>query len=268
MSFLEQVRRIRELYLASKSTHERRQSLLMVEVFRPISFWMTPPFLRAGLSANQVTVFNWLVAAGAVAACAVGGPLWFRVAGGLYLLNYLLDLVDGNVARYRETRTHLGKFLDGIGDTAKLPLLYVALAIALYRHLPDLDLGAWLIRHTVAESWFVVAALGSTLQLMDLNLEIRLDRGIKAIALQKIDAGSPPPGPSPAAPPASGWRALPRLLRRFNAETQLPAWVAGCAWNRPDWLMAWLIACSVLECGSNIARNVLRARRDLDYPRP
>ncbi|MFI7588594.1 CDP-alcohol phosphatidyltransferase family protein [Spongisporangium articulatum] len=82
---------------------------------RQISPYLTRPLLAAGASANAVT---WLMIA-AAAASAVA-TTWVGIGGAvlaalLVQLQMLLDCCDGEVARWRQTSSPLGIYLDRVG---------------------------------------------------------------------------------------------------------------------------------------------------------
>jgi hypothetical protein len=78
-------------------------------ISRPFALHITHIILPTGISAHAITAFAWLTGLAAVGALAVGGVWGWCIAAGLLQLSYLLDHVDGQVARYRETAS-----LDGI----------------------------------------------------------------------------------------------------------------------------------------------------------
>ncbi len=93
--------------------------------YRPVSFLPTAILLRLGVSANTVTAWGAACLLGAFTLLA-GGEL---LAGALlYLLAYLLDFIDGNIARYVGKPTYFGKMIDGLVDSLTF-LLFIALAI-------------------------------------------------------------------------------------------------------------------------------------------
>lgn len=84
---------------------------------RPIGDLMTPAFCAAGLSANDVTNLRALIALLGLGFFLVPGPVWFPVcAVGIFYLCFILDCVDGNIARLDNDASYLGKFMDGVAD--------------------------------------------------------------------------------------------------------------------------------------------------------
>jgi phosphatidylglycerophosphate synthase len=93
--------------------------------YRVVSIFLSLPLARVGATPNGITL-GWTVIglAGVVALMADSWPV--RVGGALLLqLSYLLDFVDGEVARLTGRRSAVGGFLDLIGHgviKASLPL--------------------------------------------------------------------------------------------------------------------------------------------------
>ena len=93
--------------------------------YRLFSIYLSVPLARAGATPNGITV-AWIV----IGLAGVAGLLvdsWAaRVAAALLLqLSYLLDFVDGEVARLNDRRSMVGGFLDLLGHgviKAGLPL--------------------------------------------------------------------------------------------------------------------------------------------------
>jgi phosphatidylglycerophosphate synthase len=88
---------------------------------------------RLGLSPNQVTVASMGVGALAAAAFATG-ERWGLIAGAVLLqVAFLLDCVDGQLARYTRQFSALGAWLDSVFDRTKEYLVYAGLAIGAAR---------------------------------------------------------------------------------------------------------------------------------------
>ena len=83
--------------------------------YRFLSIFLTVPLVRAGISANQITI-AWIFL-GILGAVALGFPNYgVRVFGACLLqLSELLDCVDGEVARLSERTSRRGAFLDSVG---------------------------------------------------------------------------------------------------------------------------------------------------------
>jgi phosphatidylglycerophosphate synthase len=82
---------------------------------RRISPYLTRIFLRTPITANGVTWLMILVGASIGPALLIQG--WVGIALALFLshLQMLIDCCDGEVARWRETKSPMGIFLDKLG---------------------------------------------------------------------------------------------------------------------------------------------------------
>jgi hypothetical protein len=97
---------------------------------------------RIGLTPNQVTVASLFVGVLAAAAFALGHR-WSLLAGAVLLqVAFLLDCVDGQLARYTRTFSRFGAWLDSVFDRGKEYLVYAGLAIGSVR---GLDTNIWLL---------------------------------------------------------------------------------------------------------------------------
>ncbi len=84
-------------------------------VFRKISIYVTWALLHTKATPNQVTVGSLVIALVGLVMVGASDP-WLASAGYLALLVYhLLDRVDGEIARVRETYSLYGIYLDNAG---------------------------------------------------------------------------------------------------------------------------------------------------------
>jgi phosphatidylglycerophosphate synthase len=103
-------------------------------VYRFFSIFLSVPLARLGATPNAITV-GWAVVGMLGVACLLAETWTVRVLGALLLeLSYLLDFVDGEVARLSDRRSRRGGFLDLLGHgviKTSLPLGAGAAATAL-----------------------------------------------------------------------------------------------------------------------------------------
>lgn len=87
---------------------------------------------------NQVTFVSAVVAAGAGAMIALlPGHLWLIAAIAVFELSFVLDCVDGQLARLRKTASPLGHLLDFLMDELKALVILGCVAIRLWRQTDD-----------------------------------------------------------------------------------------------------------------------------------
>ncbi len=83
--------------------------------YRACSIYLSMPLARWGATPNGITV-AWIVLGLAGTAMLVPPIWWMRVAGALVLnFSYLLDFVDGEVARLTDRRSRVGGYVDLVG---------------------------------------------------------------------------------------------------------------------------------------------------------
>lgn len=104
------------------------------KVIRPLSCYPTWLFLKLGVSANQTTVLGIFL--GVLGCILVTRGTYATVVWGALLLNlnYVMDRVDGNIARATNTTSTLGKLLDGFSDILLDAAIPVCVGVGLYSH--------------------------------------------------------------------------------------------------------------------------------------
>lgn len=118
---------------------EERQGAYGYYFIRPLSLYVTYFALRLGLTANQVTVLQTLSGVAGAILLAFPAPL-LRLLGVLLLqFGFVLDNVDGEVARFRKQVSVTGKFLDVVGHEIVIPFMFCGLGIGTYFQLGRFD---------------------------------------------------------------------------------------------------------------------------------
>jgi phosphatidylglycerophosphate synthase len=123
---------IRALYRASKK--KKDINLFTEWVARPpatIFLWL---FLKTRITPNQVTFLSMLVCAGAGAMLVfLPGHAWLIAAALVFELSFVLDCVDGQLARMRKIASPLGHLLDFLMDELKAMLILGCVTVRLWR---------------------------------------------------------------------------------------------------------------------------------------
>ncbi len=111
---------------------EERQGAYGLYFIRPFSIYFTFLALRLGLSANLITVLQTMV--GLVGAACLAFREDAIVVSGLFLLQlgFVLDNVDGEVARIRNQASLTGKYLDTIGHEFVIPSIFFFLGVGTF----------------------------------------------------------------------------------------------------------------------------------------
>jgi len=85
--------------------------------------WLTP---------NLITFFSLITALLSTALIIIGGQVNFYIAAGLINVSHILDCMDGQMARYRETSSRLGNYFDKITDFIQIFFWFGAIAYAAF----------------------------------------------------------------------------------------------------------------------------------------
>ena len=110
------INQIREVSQPASVTGRSTSEHWVADLYqRRISPYLTRIFLRTPITANGVTWLMILVGASIGPALLIQG--WVGIALALFLshLQMLIDCCDGEVARWRETKSPMGIFLDKLG---------------------------------------------------------------------------------------------------------------------------------------------------------
>lgn len=89
---------------------------LTILIINPINLRIVRRIAHTSITPNQLTVASFLVMA--IAACCIAFPEWkIQALGGmLILIAYLIDCLDGDLARLKGLKSPLGAMLDPICD--------------------------------------------------------------------------------------------------------------------------------------------------------
>lgn len=107
------IKEIKSSYNEEKKENDRIYHYWAYLIIRPVSFYVTRPFLAVGCSANQVTILGFVVLISGLLVISVFGTYGSLIAGALLVnLWYLFDFVDGNIARVNRESSSTGAYLD------------------------------------------------------------------------------------------------------------------------------------------------------------
>jgi phosphatidylglycerophosphate synthase len=126
-NYLNDITKIKASYKAGEN-----EALFTKYFYRPLSFPLTPFFLRLGFSANGVTCLNLLFGVLAATCFVFGSYTLWRIGAIIFVAEKLLDYVDGNIARVKDNASYFGKFLDGVIDTFVLMIIPILMGWGLY----------------------------------------------------------------------------------------------------------------------------------------
>lgn len=123
---------IQDLRRICQMSRESVDSWYGKKVIRKFSIYITKMLIPLGLTANAVTFIFMLVGLASCVLMAVPS-VWSRIAAVISLhVWYLLDHVDGEVARYRKEPSLTGIFFDGFLHYLIQPLIFICLGAGEY----------------------------------------------------------------------------------------------------------------------------------------
>lgn len=100
--------------ICQKSRYKEVGNWMVRHWIRDAALPITWLLLHTKITADQVTLISLFVGVGGVVLLAVPSSVFFLAGGLLLQLWYLLDHVDGQIARYRKTDCLTGRFFDFI----------------------------------------------------------------------------------------------------------------------------------------------------------
>jgi phosphatidylglycerophosphate synthase len=103
-------------------------------VHRKLSIHLSPPLFRAGVTANQVSGAMMLLGLAGAAMLVPESPAWNLAGFGVLYLTFLLDKVDGEIARLSGTSSGRGILLDRFHHRFVEPMVFVAAGFHAFRH--------------------------------------------------------------------------------------------------------------------------------------
>ncbi len=116
-----------------RSIDPSRKSPLPIALFgRPLANVITAPIHNMGWSANAVTYVRSALSVVVLLLLGSGAyPLQVAAVFGFYVV-FVLDCVDGNLARLADSASYWGKFVDGLSDLLCIGFAPLAVGIGLY----------------------------------------------------------------------------------------------------------------------------------------
>lgn len=139
---------IKDVYNSLPENKNRNDSVFDRYVMRPLSIPASIPFIKHNMSANTV---SWISLAAAV--LGIFTTVKSYVYGGIVLLIwFILDNVDGNIARYKQDFTDYGDFIDSTSSFFIVLAILPAMGWNVSRGVEQIDKALMLIGLSAAVS--------------------------------------------------------------------------------------------------------------------
>ncbi len=124
-----------ELLETYKSNHKNnldRDNFIFYYFTRPLSFYITVPFLKYKFSANNVTFISFIFVIMANLLFYIGDKNLAIFGALCYSTYYFLDFVDGNIARFNRKSNYFGKFIDSLADNIANSSIFMFLGLYVF----------------------------------------------------------------------------------------------------------------------------------------
>ncbi len=93
----------------------KTESILQV-LFSKISYLFSPFLIILNITPNTITFLNFIISLFSIIFIFYGSEYFFELGIILYIFYRVFDFCDGAVARYLNTSTFYGRFIDGLAD--------------------------------------------------------------------------------------------------------------------------------------------------------
>ena len=123
--------KIRELRHLCQPSIKFEETVILAYIVRFFSIYVTKLFLYTKITANQISIFSMLF--GIIGSCLfLKMQQWYLFVGSfLLIVHVVLDFVDGEVARYRNS-TLTGKYLDEVNHSITVPILLLCTSFGVF----------------------------------------------------------------------------------------------------------------------------------------
>ena len=124
--------------LAKKTMTEEKRAQAKNDIFafyigRPISYVLTVPFLKIGISPNTVSFLSLFPSIIGFFLIGFGNTMTLKIVGWcMFFLWNLLDGVDGNIARYKKQFSKNGALWDATSGYVAMVLSFFSMGIGCY----------------------------------------------------------------------------------------------------------------------------------------
>ena len=119
------------------------------------------PLIDTPVTPNHITAVRLVTGLAAAGTLAVGGSPWTNLGAGLFVLSFLLDRADGELARLSGKTSPEGHKYDVITDSVCNALIFVGLGLSLR----DSTFGLWAILLGLVAGVAVIAVLAMVMKL-------------------------------------------------------------------------------------------------------
>ncbi|MDG2956252.1 CDP-alcohol phosphatidyltransferase family protein [Bisgaard Taxon 10/6] len=131
MNYIEQYRDLRDKTMTPEKYESAKQDYFAFYIGRPLSYWLTIPFLKTSLTPNQVSYISIIpIFIGFLLMTFFESKSMLMLGWFMFFLWNLLDGVDGNLARYRKQFSKDGSVIDAMAGYASMAFTFLSAGVA------------------------------------------------------------------------------------------------------------------------------------------
>lgn len=127
---MESIKALREVCQAPR---RKTDNWHMKNISRKVSIYVTWALLHTRITPNQTTFLMTVIGLAAGLIFLYGSKLAFLIGALILEFWYVLDMVDGEIARYRKQTSVTGVFLDSFSHYIVHPFIFFCIGMGLYR---------------------------------------------------------------------------------------------------------------------------------------
>ncbi len=126
-------REVLDKAMPEETRKAERFEYLYVYVTRPLSIWLTIPFINTNVTPTDITKVSILFSTFGFFLLSFGQTMFLKVLGWICFFMWgVFDGVDGNLARATNRCSTMGMLWDSVGGYASLVYIYFACGIAAF----------------------------------------------------------------------------------------------------------------------------------------
>ncbi len=186
----------KELRRICQGPRKDSDSWHMKHIARKPSIYITWLLLHTSISANQTTLLFVLIGLFSAFILTIGTKLAFFAGAFLLQIWFVMDMVDGEIARYRKQTSFTGAYFDHITHYIIHPIIFIGIGIGLFRIYSDVSI--LLISMLAGYSVYMITISGdiyelilyhelNSLKVSKPNFSIKEDEKLKRLRQNKIN---------------------------------------------------------------------------------
>lgn len=130
----------RKVYKENLKIYNFKSTPVISLLLSKISYFFSPLFIILKINPDVITLLNFILSIILIALIFVGSNDFISIAIIIYFICIIMDFCDGCVARYFNTTSFFGRFIDGLVDIFQKTFLILSLSFYGFRIFDDLNI--------------------------------------------------------------------------------------------------------------------------------